>query len=89
MPLSNRSLRHCWIWFLFYLTAIPIPAQVLINEIYYHPANESVSEEFIELWNFGGEPVSLDGWRFNAGIRFTLSEGDFTETSPPTLAHQQ
>ena len=74
MPLSNRSLRRGWIWFLFCLAAIPIPAQVLINEIHYRPANESVSEEFVELWNFKDEPVSLDSWQLDAGVRFVFTK---------------
>ena len=74
MPLSNRSLRRGWLWFLFCAATISSQAQVLINEIHYRPANESVAEEFIELWNFGGEPVSLNGWQLNAGVRFAFSK---------------
>jgi len=74
MPLSNRSLRCGWLLFLLCLAAIPIPAQVLINEIHYRPASDSVSEEFIELWNFGSEPVSLNGWQLNVGVRFSFSK---------------
>ncbi|MBC8245661.1 MAG: lamin tail domain-containing protein [Verrucomicrobia bacterium] len=74
MPLSNRSLRRGWLCLLFFAAAISSPAEVLINEIHYHPANESVNEEFIELWNFGSEPVSLDGWQLSAGVRFTFGK---------------
>ena len=74
MPLSNSSLRRGWLWLLFCAAAISSQAQVLINEIHYRPANESVNEEFIELWNFGGEPVSLDGWQLNAGVRFAFGK---------------
>ena len=74
MPLSNRSLRRGWVCLLFFAAAISSPAQVLINEIHYRPANESVDEEFIELWNFGAEPVSLDGWQLSAGVRFTFGK---------------
>ena len=74
MPMSNRSLRRSWLWLLFFAAAISSQAQVLINEIHYRPANESVNEEFIELWNFGGEPVSLDGWQLNAGVRFSFGK---------------
>ncbi len=73
MPLSNRLLRHGWLWLLFFAATTP-QARVLINEIYYRPANESVAEEFIELWNFGGEPVSLDGWQLDAGVRLALGK---------------
>ena len=79
MPLSNRLLRRGWLWFLFCTPTISSQAQVLINEIHYRPSNELVAEEFIELWNFGGEPVSLNGWQFNAGVRFSFSD----TTLPP------
>ncbi len=74
MPMSNRSLRRGWLWLLFCAAATSPQAQVLINEIHHRPANESVAEEFIELWNFGGEPVDLDGWQLNAGVRFAFSK---------------
>ena len=73
MPLSNRSLRCGWLWLLFFVATTP-QARVLINEIHYRPANESVDEEFIELWNFEGEPVALDGWQLDAGVRFVFSK---------------
>ncbi|SVD19281.1 uncharacterized protein METZ01_LOCUS372135, partial [marine metagenome] len=73
MPLSNRSLWHDWLWLLFFAAITP-QAQVIINEIHYRPANESLSEEFIELWNFGGEPVTLDGWQLDAGILFVFGK---------------
>ena len=72
--MSNRSLRRGWLWLLFCAAATSPQAQVLINEIHHRPANESVAEEFVELWNFGGEPVDLDGWKLNAGVRFAFSK---------------
>jgi hypothetical protein len=74
MPLSNRSLRRVWLGLLFCAGLICATAQVRINEIHYRPANESVDEEFIELWNFGTEPVSIDGWQLDAGVRFAFTE---------------
>ena len=79
MPLSNRSLRRGWLGLLFFAGLITSPAQVRINEIHYRPANESVDEEFIELWNFGSEPVLLDGWQLDAGVRFAFAD----TTLPP------
>ena len=72
--MSNRSLQRGLLWFLFCVAAANSQAQVLINEIHYRPANESVAEEFIELWNFGGEPIDLNGWQLSAGVRFALSQ---------------
>ncbi len=72
--MSNRSLQRGLLWFLFCVAAANSQAQVLINEIHYRPANESVAEEFIELWNFGGEPIDLNGWQLSAGVRFAFSQ---------------
>jgi len=74
MPLSNQSLRRVWLGLLFCAELICATAQVRINEIHYRPANESVDEEFIELWNFGTEPIPLDGWQLDAGVRFAFAE---------------
>lgn len=43
---------------------------VIINEIHYHPDSDLEKEEFIELYNRGGEPVDLGGWTFSQGIQF-------------------
>ena len=56
-------------------------ADVVISEIYYHPASENVLEEYIELLNTGPEAVSLNGWQFSDGISFvfpdiTLASGE-------------
>ncbi len=53
------------------------PAEIVINEIMFHPAHgasepEDSRREFIELINTGGEPVEVGGWRFTRGIAFTL-----------------
>jgi hypothetical protein len=45
---------------------------VQITELMYHPASEDVREEFVELYNPGPDPVSLAGWRFTTGVRFTF-----------------
>src|SRR5258706_5662021 len=53
-------------------------ADVMINEIMYHPLQpqfgaEPTGEEFVELFNTGTNAVNLNGWRFNKGISFTFS----------------
>jgi len=48
-------------------------AEVVINEIMYHPSSENVAEEYIEVHNKGTNTVSLDGWRFSKGVTFTFS----------------
>ncbi|NIX21665.1 MAG: hypothetical protein GWN07_18205, partial [Actinobacteria bacterium] len=37
-------------------------AAVVINELLYHPLDGDPDAEFLELYNTGGSPVSLDGW---------------------------
>ncbi|WP_421118219.1 5-(carboxyamino)imidazole ribonucleotide mutase [Aquihabitans daechungensis] len=46
--------------------ADPLPGQVVINEIHYHPVTDN--EEFLELHNPGDEAVVLDGACFTSGI---------------------
>ena len=53
------------------------PVEILISEIMYHPGHEdetpeNLGEEYIELFNRGGDPVSLGGWRFTDGVDFTI-----------------
>jgi len=56
------------------------PVRVMINEIMYHPYHgpnegENMGQEYIELFNNGGEPVSLEGWRFSDGVDFVFPDG--------------
>jgi len=63
-----------WVLPGFFLLLTPLlQAQVIINEIFYHPASEDVREEYIELLNTGTGVVNLDGWRFRKGIEFTFT----------------
>jgi hypothetical protein len=52
--------------------ALSTPAQVVINEIMYHPASENVLEEYIELHNTSTTNVNVSGWRFSNGVEFTF-----------------
>jgi hypothetical protein len=47
---------------------------VIINEIMYHPLQNG-DEEFIELYNQGGEAVHLAGWEFTGAVRFAFPQG--------------
>ena len=47
-------------------------ADVLINEIMYHPSSENPAQEYIELYNSGAAPVTLTGWKFTNGVSFTF-----------------
>ena len=50
-------------------------AAVVINEIHYHPKDKTAQSEFIELLNTGTAEVSLAGWQFVTGVKFTFPEG--------------
>jgi lamin tail-like protein/CotH protein len=48
----------------------PKPANVVISEIMYSPETETPCGEFVEILNTEKQDVSLEGWSFDAGIRF-------------------
>src|SRR6266550_9637017 len=60
---------------------VMLAADVVINEIMYHPfspANPSAvaeGEEYIELFNKGNAAANLSGWHFDRGIDFTFGVG--------------
>lgn len=47
---------------------------VIIVEIMYHPLQNG-DEEYIELYNHGGEAVHLAGWEFTGAVRFAFPQG--------------
>ena len=47
---------------------------IVINEIMYHPA-DNTGGEYIELLNRSGEPVDLGGWAFTRGIDYEFPAG--------------
>ena len=50
-------------------------AQVVINEIMYHPLSDSKGDEYLELYNAGGAAVDLTGWCFVEGIDLCFTPG--------------
>lgn len=56
-----------------------LSAGVVINEIYYKPADKTSPEEFVEIHNRNPTPVNLSGWRFTRGIDYTFPEGTVLE----------
>jgi Lamin Tail Domain/CotH kinase protein/Bacterial Ig domain len=52
-------------------TVVASPATIVINEIFYNPANNGRTE-FVELHNPTAAPVALDGWQFTSGITYTF-----------------
>ncbi len=51
-----------------------VSADVVINELMYHPDSILGDEEFIELYNPGDQPIDLEGWCFD-GVQFCFSGG--------------
>src|SRR5262245_8246089 len=47
-------------------------ADVVINELMYHPSSENPAEEYIELKNTGAVPINVTGWQFTSGVTFTI-----------------
>ena len=45
---------------------------IVLNEIMYAPASGNSDDEFIELKNKGTNTVNVGGWKFSAGITFTM-----------------
>ena len=69
------NLRLCLRAALFALTAAPALAQVVLNEVMYHPPDERDELQYIELHNAGTAPVSLAGWSLRKGAKFTFPAG--------------
>ncbi|MBN8458631.1 MAG: lamin tail domain-containing protein, partial [Verrucomicrobia bacterium] len=58
-----------------FTTTAPIPSGVVINEIHYHPADDTSAEEFIELYNPGDTAVDISGWTITDAITYTIPAG--------------
>jgi hypothetical protein len=48
---------------------------IVINEIMFSPISGDANHEYLELYNRGGSPVNLGGWRFLNGINYTIPQG--------------
>lgn len=48
---------------------------VVINEIHYNPAENTIREEFIELYNPSNAPVNLSLWRLRDGVDYVFTNG--------------
>ncbi len=64
-------------WFMSSLCDdVPQPVNIVINEVYYDISGNSEDGEWVELYNAGSGPVSLNGW----SIRDSVSDPDFFNT---------
>jgi len=48
---------------------------IVISEIMYNPISGDSDDEFIELHNYGEQPVDIGNWRFVSGITYTFPPG--------------
>ena len=48
---------------------------IVINEIHHNPPDNTVRQEFIELFNPSEDEVDLGGWRLSGAVRYLFSEG--------------
>ncbi len=55
--------------------APPRQADVVINEIMYHPISGLEADTYVELHNRDAAPVDIGHWQFTDGIRFTFPPG--------------
>ena len=58
-----------------FVALVPSSAEIVINEIAYHPITDSSAEEYIELYNTGPDVVDLSGWQFTDGISYVIPPG--------------
>ena len=72
MKISTKSIITLLISF---LCSGVLTAQVVINEIHYNPNDETSAEEFIELYNFGGNAIDISGWTISDAVEFSIPEG--------------
>ncbi len=70
-----NSLRQCLVVLGFAVFAGAAPAQVVINEIHYSPADRTKAIEFVELHNPGAAAVNMGGWRLEDGVTFSVPGG--------------
>ena len=84
-PLDQILMKiPCWlaataIAFANCLPAAAASLKVVLNEIHYHPADDSTAGELVELHNHGVDPADLSGWVLEGGIHFVFPAGTTLE----------
>jgi hypothetical protein len=61
---------------------------VVINEISYDTGSDADPWEYIELFNAGGAPVDLSGWRLAGGVSYTIPGGTVVGSGQYLLVSQ-
>ena len=64
-----------WVEQNFSLTVTTNSQSIVINEIHYNPSDNTIREEFIELYNPTASPVDVSSWEVSDGVNYTLPPG--------------
>ncbi|MAW11289.1 MAG: hypothetical protein CMO54_05495 [Verrucomicrobiales bacterium] len=74
--IAFRTLKKS-ISFIFAMIVLLLPETVLaivINEIHHNPPDNTVRQEFIEIFNPDEDEVNLGGWRLSGAVNYVFSE---------------
>lgn len=69
---DNTSL---WIEKTFFLRITTNAQSIVINELHYNPPNNTLPEEFVELYNPSASAVDLSAWEISSGVSYTFPVG--------------
>jgi hypothetical protein len=72
---AMSRIRGAALLFAFAATCGTAPAAVVLNEVFYHAADDLDDLQFIELHNTGVAAVDLAGWKFTKGVRYEFPRG--------------
>lgn len=53
----------------------PLTSPIIIREVHYHPADDDVYKEFIELKNVTANPVDVSDWQLTDAVDFSFPAG--------------
>ena len=67
LPRASFLLAICW-----FCCRGSASADVIINEVMYHPASQNLLECYVELRNTGSTATNISGWRLTKGVSFTF-----------------
>ena len=78
----------------FVLTVIEVSNSIVINEIHYNPSDNTVRQEFIELYNPAAVEADISGWRLSGAVSYIFPPATrippdgylVIGEDPPTLA---